>query len=361
MDQESGERAPPGAQLKTPSSALRSAEFAELIARLAPYRRAQPITRGVQLASSIGLYVLAYAAMLASVSLSPILTLVLAVPTGGLLVRVFIIQHDCGHGALFGSQSANNFVGTLCSLLTFTPYANWRRQHAGHHGNWNNLDRRDTGVDIYASCLTVREYERLSLRQRFVYRLTRHPVVAHLLIPPLVFIVLYRLPFDTPASWTHERRSVYGTNAGLAVLLTGLGLAFGFDRVLLVQLPVLVVASIIGVWLFGVQHRFDHTVWLRAADWSLLAAALEGSSLLHLPRLLQWFTGNIGFHHVHHLDPRIPNYRLEECCQAIPALRSVPRQSLSSALKSVRLALWDEDRGRLIGFAERRTETVAAE
>jgi len=361
MGQEGGLRAPIGAHLSARSGAERSAEFAELIAQLAPYRTAQPMTRGFQLVSSIGFYVLAYAAMLASMPVSPILTLALAVPTGALLVRVFIVQHDCGHGALFGSQRANNWVGNLCSLLTFTPYANWRRQHAGHHGNWNNLDRRDGGVDIYSTCLTVREYARLPLRRRFVYRLTRHPVVAHLLIPPLVFIALYRLPFDTPASWTRERRSVYWTNAGLAALLTSLGLALGFDRVLLVQLSILVVASIIGVWLFAVQHRFDHTVWLRAADWSLPAAALKGSSLLHLPRVLQWFTGNIGFHHVHHLDPRIPNYRLEECCEAIPALRSVPRQTVWSALKSVRLALWDEDRGRLIGFSERRTEALAAE
>lgn len=324
----------------------------ELAALLAPYRAPIAVKSACQLATSVGLFLLANAAMYWSLQLSYLVTLALAVPAGAVLVRVFIVQHDCGHGAFFRSPRANAIVGVLCSLMTFTPYANWRRQHAGHHGNWNNLDRRASGADIYSVCLTVKEYRGLSPRDRLVYRLSRHPVIANLLLPPLIFVVLYRVPFDTPASWGRERRSVYWTDIGLAVLLGSLGLLLGFKHVLLVQMPIITVASIIGVWLFTVQHRFETVRWMRRSDWSFTGASLEGSSFLRLPRFLQWLTGNIGFHHIHHLEPRVPNYRLEECCKAVPALQAVPAQSLWSGLRAMRLALWDEEDCCMIGFEE---------
>jgi acyl-lipid omega-6 desaturase (Delta-12 desaturase) len=315
---------------------------------LAPYERAVLAKSVLQLATSLGLFLAACAAMYWALQFSILLTLALAIPAGALLVRVFIVQHDCGHGAFFASRRANDAVGILCSLMTLTPYANWRRQHAQHHGNWNNLDRRVSGADIYSACLTLKEYRGLTSRQRLVYRLTRHPIVTHLLLPPLVFGVLYRVPFDTPGGWRRERRSVFWTNAALVLLFGASGAVLGYGHVLLVQAPVMVVASIIGVWLFAVQHRFETARWARQDKWDFASAALEGSSYLRLPRVLQWFTGNIGFHHIHHLAPRVPNYRLEECYDAVPALRAVPSLSLRSALKSVKLVLWDEDGRKLI-------------
>jgi omega-6 fatty acid desaturase (delta-12 desaturase) len=241
-----------------------------------------------------------------------------------------------------------------CSVLTFTPYDNWRRQHNGHHGNWNNLDRRESGADIYSACLTIDEYRRLDRWGRIRYRLTRNPVIAHILIPPIVFLLLYRVPFDTPRDWPRERLSVLWTNLGIATLLGGLTMIFGIRSVLLIQLPVVALTSIVGVWLFSLQHRFEGVGWMRREDWTPVRAALEGSSYLELPRPLQWFTGNIGFHHVHHLSPRVPNYRLEACHDAVPALRSATRISWRQGLKSIGLVLWDENRAEMVGFAEAR-------
>jgi omega-6 fatty acid desaturase (delta-12 desaturase) len=309
-----------------------------------------------QCASSFGGYLGACTAMYLTIGVSQWITLALALVAAGFLVRIFIIQHDCGHSSFFKSRRANRALGLLCSLLTLTPYATWRRQHAGHHGVWNDLDRRLSGVDIYSTCMTVPEYQALSTWHRRWYRLTRHPFVANILLPPLIFLVLYRLPFDTPKAWRRERRAVYLTDLALVVGFGGLGLLVGFDHVAAVQLPVMMVASIIGVWLFSVQHRFEHTLWARHGEWRFTDAALLGSSHLRLPRLLQWFTGNIGLHHVHHLNPRIPNYRLQECHDADPILRTTPVLTLWSGLRQGRFALWDEERGRMVPFksAERR-------
>ena len=326
-----------------------------LLAELAPYQH--PVLRHsiTQIFTAIGLFLAGCAAMYWSVGVSYLLTLALAVPTGALLVRVFIVQHDCGHGAFFASRRANDVLGRLCGLLTLTPYANWRRQHAGHHGVWNNLDRRQSGVDMYSACLTVKEYLSLNFWQRWMYRLTRHPIVAHVLLPPLVFVVLYRVPFDTPRAWKRELRSVLWTDAAIVALFATLGLVLGFRQVFLVQLPVIAIGSIIGVWLFSLQHRFEGALWARQGEWTFAAAALTGSSYLRLPRVLQWFTGNIGFHHIHHLNPRVPNYRLPECYDAVPAVRAVTPMSLWSGLRSIRLALWDEDRRKLVRFSDLRS------
>jgi omega-6 fatty acid desaturase (delta-12 desaturase) len=240
----------------------------------------------------------------------------------------------------------------LCSVFTLAPYASWRRQHAGHHAVWNNLDKRYSGSDIYSACLTVGEYQALSRRQRFLYRIPRHPIVAHVVLPPLVFLILYRLPFDTPKDWSRERRAVHALNGALLLLIFGLGLAVGFLPVLLVQLPVMIVGAIIGVWLFAVQHRFEDSQWARQRQWSFTGASLEGSSVLKLPRILQWFTGNIGFHNVHHFAPRIPNYRLQRCYEAVAALQEKSALTFRAAMSSLGLALWDEDRQRLVRFKD---------
>ena len=306
-----------------------------------------------QIASTLLPYFIMMATMYVAAGFSTWLTLALAIPTAGLVVRVFIIQHDCGHGSFFRSRRANEVLGWVCSVITLTPFANWRRQHANHHAVWNNLDRRAEGADIYSTCLTVNEFRALSPGRRRLYRAVRHPLVALLLIPPLVFIVLYRLPFDTPASWRRERRSVWATDLAVAAVLATLVLTLGAGPVLLVHLPVMVLASIIGVWIFAVQHKFDDAVWSREGGWETTSAALLGSSYLRLPRVLQWFTGNIGFHHLHHLAPRVPNYRLDACHRACPDISARARPlSLWEALHAPRFTLWDEARGRMVRFCD---------
>ena len=324
----------------------------ELRARVKLFETPCLRTSLLQLLTSIGLFLAACAAMYWSLLLPYWVTLLLAIPTGGLLVRVFIVQHDCGHGSFFPSRRANDLLGRVCSLFTLTPYENWKRQHAGHHADWNNLDKRLSGLDIYSSCLTVREYLVLGPWQRVLYRISRHPLISHVLLPPLVFLVLYRVPFDTPKNWGSERRAVYWTNIALAGLVGSLGLAVGFDAMLLVQLPIIVVTSVIGVWLFAVQHRFEKACWMRRDEWQFSKAALEGSSYLKLPRMLQWFTGNIGFHSLHHYAPRIPNYRLESCFRAFPELQEKSTVSFGAAFRSIWLALWDEQAKQLIAFRD---------
>jgi acyl-lipid omega-6 desaturase (Delta-12 desaturase) len=308
-----------------------------------------------QMATSIGLFIAGCAAMYWSLHVSYWLTIALMIPTAGMLVRVFIVQHDCGHGSFFASRRLNDLVGHLCSLLTFAPYFHWRRQHNSHHRHWNNLDRRDDGADIYATCITVSEYRALTPWGRLGYRMLRHPVVAHLILPPLVFLVLYRIPFDTPKSWSRERRSVYLTNLSVLALLAAMMAMLGFWQVLLVQIPTVSLAGIIGVGLFSLQHRFEGVLWARQGEWNSTNASVQGSSYFRLPRLLQWFTGNIGFHHVHHLSPQVANYRLEACHKAIPALHNVVTTvNWQEGFRALRLTLWNETDGRMIRFADVR-------
>jgi omega-6 fatty acid desaturase (delta-12 desaturase) len=307
-----------------------------------------------QIATSIGLFIAGCASMYWSLHVSYLLTAALLIPTAGLLVRVFIIQHDCGHGSFFRSRRLNDLVGQFCSVMTFTPYAQWRRQHNGHHRHWNNLDRRETGADIYSACATVAEYRALSGWGRFTYRALRHPIMAHLIVPPFVFLFLYRLPFDTPKDWTRERWSVYLTNMTMVALAATLMLLLGFWQVLLVQIPIITLTSIMGVGLFSLQHRFDGVVWVRQGEWSSTKASLQGSSYFKLPRVLQWFTGNIGFHHIHHLSPRVPNYRLEACHNSLPAPHAVTALTWRDAFRTIRLMLWDETNGQMVRFADVR-------
>jgi omega-6 fatty acid desaturase (delta-12 desaturase) len=279
------------------------------------------------------------------------LALALALPTGALLVRIFIVQHDCGHGSFFASARANVLVGRACSLITLTPFANWARQHSLHHGNWSNLDRRK-GADLYSACLTVREYLALSRWKRLLHRLPRHPLVANLLLPPLVFLVLYRMPFDTPRHWLRERRSVHLTNAALLALFGALAVAFGWREVLAIHVSIMAVASILGVWLFSLQHRFETTRWKRRVDWDPTEASMDASSWFALPHVLHWLTGNIGFHHVHHLNTRVPSYRLGAAHEAVQALWPVKPLTLGGGIRAPWFTLWDEAKGRLVSFRE---------
>ncbi len=341
---------------KAPSP-LKIEPGADLRALTAPYGTPKVARSISQIASSFGGFFIVCVAMYLAYGWFFWLVPALAVVAAGFLVRIFIIQHDCGHGSFFKSRRANSFVGVCCSLVTLAPYASWRRQHAGHHGIWNDLDRRQSGADIYSSCITVAEYEALSRHQRWLYRLGRHPIVSNILLPPFVFILLYRVPFDTAKSWRRERRGVFITDIALVAMVLVLGLLIGFERVAAVQLPIMVIASIIGVWLFSVQHRFEQSYWVRHDEWNFNQAALLGSSHLKLPRPLQWFTGNIGFHHVHHLNPHIPNYRLQECHDANPVMSEAPVLTFWSGIRQGRFALWDEHLRRMVPF--RRTSGAA--
>jgi omega-6 fatty acid desaturase (delta-12 desaturase) len=333
---------------------IQSKTRAALRAAVEPFERPSTARAVWQICSSAALYVATIALMYWSLQVSYWLTLALAFPAAGFLVRTFIVQHDCGHGSFFGSKRANDILGSIFGVLTLAPYGNWRRQHAQHHANWNNLDCREHGADIYTGCLTVEEYQSRSPFRRLLYRLPRHPLLAHLVFPPLVFLLLYRVPFDTPREWTAERRSVWATNAAIAGCILLLGNVLGFGAVALVQLPIVVISTIAGVWLFSVQHRFETARWLRAGEWNFQLAALRGSSYLKLPRWLQWMTGNIGFHHIHHLATRIPNYRLEDCYRGAAILRRETPLNLRCALRASTLTLWDETAERLVRFKDVR-------
>jgi omega-6 fatty acid desaturase (delta-12 desaturase) len=298
-----------------------------------------------QIANSAIPYVLLWYFMYLLKDISVWLAVPCAVLAGGFLVRLFIIFHDCGHGSFFKSRKANDIVGTITGILCFTPYYQWRWEHSLHHATSGDLDRRGTG-DIWT--LTVQEYLEASRWKRFAYRLARNPFILFIIAPLFLFVIQQRLPF--PKGGLRERYSVYMTNAALILLCSGLWWAFGWKAYLLLQLTVMMVAGSAGVWLFYVQHQFEGVYWERGEQWDYATAALQGSSFYKLPRILQWFSGNIGFHHIHHLSPRIPNYHLERCHKAEPLFQKVKPVTLSTSLKSFAFRLWDEQRNKLVGF-----------
>jgi omega-6 fatty acid desaturase (delta-12 desaturase) len=279
------------------------------------------------------------------------LTLLLAVPTAAFLIRLFIIQHDCGHGAFLKSARASNAIGFVIGVLTLTPYEYWRKVHAIHHATSGNLERRGFG-DI--DTLTVREYLALSWRRRLKYRLYRNPLVLFVVGPPFQFIVKHRFPAIVPPAWKRERRSILRTDLALGALVVAMGLAVGFKTFLMVQLPVTLLASSLGVWLFYVQHQFRDTYWEHEPAWDYVDAGIRGSSYYALPRVLQWLTGNIGLHHIHHLSSRIPNYKLQQVFDENPALQRVGRLTLWRSLQCIFLKLWDEEQRRLVSYGHVR-------
>lgn len=288
-------------------------------------------------------------AMWALSQVSPILTLLAAIPTAGMMVRLFMIQHDCGHSALFTSRMANNWVGRAAGVLTLTPYDYWRQAHALHHAGSGNLDRRGFG-DI--DTLTIGEYLALDRLGRLRYRLYRHPLVMFGLGPAYLFILRHRLPFGAMKQGQMPWLSTLATNLAIAAVCGLLIYLVGLPAFLLIQLPVVIIGASIGVWLFYVQHQFERTYWERNPDWKHETAALHGSSYYDLPRPLMWITGNIGIHHLHHLSSRIPFHRLPRVLKDHPELKQIGRLTFWQSLKCVRLTLWDEDGKRLISFRD---------
>jgi acyl-lipid omega-6 desaturase (Delta-12 desaturase) len=301
------------------------------------------------LATSVVPYLMLLAAMFFTLRISIVVPLVLAVPAAAFLIRAFIVFHDCTHGSFFRSRRANRVLGVTIGLLVWLPFRAWQHEHAVHHATAGNLDRRGTG-DI--KTLTVSEYRALPARGRIGYRLFRNPIVMFGMGWLLVLVLKPRLvPRGARPS---IRNSVLGTNLALAILVGAMCLAFGWRDYLLVQAPVFLVAGAIGVWLFYVQHQFEDTYWQSHANWRYDYAALEGSSYLKLPRVLQFFTGNIGFHHVHHLSVGIPNYNLQAAHELSDALQAVPELTLRDGLRATRLKLWDERTGKLVTFRAAR-------
>lgn len=282
--------------------------------------------------------------------------LLLVVPAALFLIRIFVLHHDCGHGSLFASRRVNDAIGFVLGLLTFTSYHAWRRGHALHHASACNLDRRGLG---YFDIATVAEFRAMGRFRRARYRVLHHPLVLFGIAPALYFVVVQR--FTTPRDWVSERRGALATNFALLAVTAAMVAVLGWRTLVLVEGPIIVLTASIGMWLFYTQHVFEGAAWSREQTWRFADAALHGSAHYDLPPLLRWFTADIGLHHLHHLDSRIPNYRLSACAQAHPDLTAT-RLTLRSASRCARLAMWDEERARMVRFDEiapQRTATGA--
>ena len=271
----------------------------------------------------------------------------------GFLIRIFIIFHDCGHGSFFRSKGANNLAGIITGILTFTPFHSWHHQHKVHHATAANLDKRGMG-DVWT--MTVEEYHKSSKWERFVYRSFRNPFIMFTVGP--VYMVFIRNRFARKSMTRQEKLNIYSTNGVLLIMAVVISLIIGIKAYLIIQIPIILLSHSIGIWLFYIQHQFDDVSWKRANDWEYKSAALRGSSFLKFPAVLQWFTGNIGFHHVHHLSSRIPNYNLEKCHYENKIFREVKPVTLFSTFKALTLNLWDEAEQRLTSI--RRIRSVSA-
>jgi len=311
---------------------------------LAGYQKPKTLRSLWQLANTLIPYFFLWYLMVLSLNVSYFITLALSVIAAGFMVRSFIIFHDCGHGSFFESRRANDAVGIITGLFTLTPYYRWRHDHAIHHATAGDLDRRGVG-DVRT--ITVQEYLAMSSSKRFFYRFYRHPIVLFIIGPFLVFTVGHR--FFAPGSSKRERWSVHYTNLALAGIITGLIFIIGWKAFLLIQVPILFIGTSVGVWLFYIQHNFDGTYWERHEKWNFYQAGLNGSSFYKLPAILQWFSGNIGFHHIHHMNSRIPNYLLPKCHRENPIFQVKPVTILSS-LKCLRLRFWDEENHCMVGL-----------
>lgn len=284
--------------------------------------------------------------MYRSLEVSYWLTLLLAIPAAGFAIRLFIIFHDAGHGSFFKSKVANDWIGRITGVLLFTPYYSWRHSHAIHHATAGDLDRRGTG-DVWT--LTVDEFYTLPKWKRLAYRLYRNPFIIFVIGPTIDFVVLQRFISEDKRD-PRVAASIRNTNFAILGVVIAASLTIGIVPYLLVQLPIIALASSLGVWLFYVQHQYEDVYWERHEQWDFATAALYGSSFYKLPKILQWFSGNIGFHHIHHLSPRIPNYALERCHNENELFQQVEPLTLRTSLKSLRVRLWDEDRHKLIGY-----------
>lgn len=314
---------------------------------IAPYEKAVTKYSIWQMIHTIGPFLLLWYAAYWSLSLSYWLTLLFAVPAAGFLIRIFIIFHDCCHRSFFKSRAANEIVGTITGILTCCPYDQWRHTHSVHHATSGNLSKRGVG-DIWT--LTVDEYEASPRWRKLLYRVYRNPFMMFGIGPIYIFLVDYR--FNRKRASGKERWNTYITNAGMAALAALLCWAIGWEAFLLVHGPIFWLSGMAGIWLFYVQHQFEDTYYEQEAEWSYVQAAVQGSSFYKLPKLLHWITGNIGFHHVHHLSPRVPNYHLEQVHHAVPLLQQVNGVTLRGSLQALRFRVWNERGKAFISFGD---------
>jgi omega-6 fatty acid desaturase (delta-12 desaturase) len=313
---------------------------------IAPYEQSNTKRSIWQLINTFVPLVLLWYATYWSLSVSYWLTLPLAIVTAGVLVRIFIIFHDCCHGSFFSNKQANRIVGTITGILTFCPYDQWKYSHSRHHATSGNLDKHGVG-DIWT--LTVEEYLELPKLKRIAYRLYRNPIVMFGLGPSFIFLVNYR--FNRKGAKQREKNNTYLTNIAIVGLIAFFCWLIGWKAFLLVQGPIFLISGLAGVWLFYVQHQFEGAYFEKDENWNHVDAALQGSSFYKLPRILQWFTGNIGFHHIHHLSSRVPNYYLDKAHKENELFQDVEPVTFFSSFKSLRFRIWDENRKKLMGFS----------
>lgn len=311
------------------------------------YNKPDPHKSWWQIINSIGPYILLWILMIKTIEVSYWLTLFLSVFAAGFLIRIFIIFHDCGHGSFFKSPKLNKTIGIITGLLVFTPYHKWHHDHLIHHQTVGNLDKRGTG-DV--NTLTVNEYSKLSRWKRIAYRFYRNPIFLFGIAPILLFVIQHR--FTKKEMTVKEKLYVHLSSLSIMVAVGILMLLIGWKTFLLIQLPILYIATVHGVWLFYVQHQYRHVKWTNTKNWDYKTIALQGSSLFKLPAILNWFTGNIGYHHIHHLSPLIPNYNLKRCHNENAIFQTIKPITFFSAFESLMLRLWDEKSQMLIRFKE---------
>jgi len=320
---------------------------AQLKKNVSPYENSDVKTSVRQLLNTIPPFMLLWIGAYFSLSVSYWLTLPFAVAAAGFLIRIFIVFHDCCHQSFFKSRKANDFFGTLTGILTLFPYRQWKHSHNIHHGSSGNLDKRGVG-DMWL--LTVDEYVAASRWTRLRYRVYRNPLVMFGIGPFAVFLLEYR--FNRKGAKSAEKRNTWITNAGIVALYGALVWAIGWQAFLLVQLPIFWISGAAGIWLFYVQHQFEDSYFENEDEWSYVKAAVEGSSYYQLPKLLQWLTGNIGFHHVHHLNPKVPNYRLEDAHNGVSPLQHATTVTLSTSFRAISFKLWDERNKAFVTFGQ---------
>ncbi len=325
---------------------LQQSEWSEWLKIIRSYSQPSLFKSWWQIINSVVPYLALWVLMLYSLQVSYWITLLLAIPTAGFLVRIFIIFHDCGHGSFFKSQQLQRVVGILMGLLVFTPYHKWHFEHRRHHQTVGNLDKRGMG-DVMT--ITVDEYKQRSRFQQFYYRVYRHPITIFLIAPFFLFTIAQHIPKKV-----HPKKVkvyTYITTSVLAILVTLLIMGIGLAPFLMIQIPIFFVATGAGVWLFYIQHQYEGVVWERDDQWNFKEIALNGSSYVKFPKILQWFSGNIGFHHIHHLGPKIPNYNLELCMNENAMFQKDPILFLPS-LRTAHLRLWDEQKKELLTFKQ---------